>query len=270
MNNNINPILDAVGELDNTVLENMFGKKKKRPALMIASAVAAAAVGASLLAGSTHVYRMPVYHKGEGVFAVVKTTHPDAVIPTIEELTEMGAYDIEPFTEGDWSDYKYFINVGSTEMIERYNLPPLISDNFSDIVTPDDLPEELMDDMALFYLTYFYSEEDNQKVLPGTKVKVKDNYVDFDYFLLDKLNGVPVFVKASYTIHTIYDFGWASFNGDDCRVVDLNSGEKAMISGSKNSTTAYFGYRGVDYRIMGKTDVDGMEQVLRDLGITAE
>lgn len=263
-NTNINPIPEAVGELDNTVLESTFGKKKKRPALMIASAVAAAAVGASLLAGSTHVYRMPVYYKGEGVFAVVKTTHPDAVIPTIEELTEMGAYDFDPRSKN--GEYTCFIKRGSTEVIERYNLPPLISDNFSDIVTPDDLPE----DIELRYLTYFTYEEDNQKVLPGTRIIVRDNYVHFDYFLLDKLNGVPVFVKASYTIHTIYDFGWASFNGDDCRVVDLNSGEKAMISGLKDSTTAYFGYRGVDYRIMGKIDVDGMEQVMRDLGITAE
>lgn len=264
MNNNINTILEAVGELDNTVLENAFGKKRKKPALMIASAVAAAAVGTSLLAGASHVYRKPVFHKGEEVFAIVETTHPDAVILSIEELTEMGAYDFDPMSKN--GEYTCFIKRGSTEMIERYNLPPLISDNFSDIVTPDDLPE----DTELFYITYFNYEEDNQKVLPGTKVRVRDNCVSFYYFLLDKLNGVPVFVRVNYTIHTLYDFGFASFNGDDCRVIDLNSGEKAMISGSKDSTIAYFGYRGVDYWITGKTDVDGMNQVLRDLGITAE
>lgn len=259
--NNINPILEAAGELDNSVIENAFKPKRKKPVALI---VIAAAVVVSLLVGFTTTYRMPVYHNGKELFGITEVAHPDAVIPSIEELTAMGAYDIEK-----WSgQYTYYIKAKPSEIIRKYNLTPLINDNFSDEVTINDIP----DDTNLFKLSYFYSEEDNLKLLPGTEVTVgdKENYVNFKYFLVDKQNGLPICVRVTYTIHKVIPFGFQAFNGDDIRVIDLNTGEKAVIHGSSDSAIASFGYHGVSYFITGQTDVDGMNQILKDLGITDE
>lgn len=260
-NTNINPILEAAGELDDTVLENAFKRKKKKPIALIV--IAAAVVVVSLLAGSAAVYWKPVYINGQRTFGNAETIHPDAVVLSLEEAVELGAYDIEPNALN--GGFSYFINIKPSDMIEKYNLPSIINDNFSDEVTIDDISSE----EELHYLNPACFDEEKKKLLPGTKVMVNDNYAYFDYFLVDKQSKTPVYVSAIYTLYKTYPFGF-QFHKGDVRVIDLNTGEKAVLQRHNNYSSAYFYYRGVSYTINGMTDIDGMNQILKDFGITAE
>ncbi|MDE7230604.1 MAG: hypothetical protein K2N56_09005 [Oscillospiraceae bacterium] len=259
-NANINAVLEAVGELDDAVLEKTFKKKKKKPIALI---VIGAAAVVSILSGAAADHRLPVFIKGEKAFERSKSIHPDAVILSAEEAAELGAYDFDPrkLDEG----FSYFIALSPSEMLEIYNLPSIINENFSDVVTPDDVPDEIQ----RYRLSRFF-DDDNKKMLPGTKVETSDNCAYFSYFLVDKQSQTPMFVRSYYTLYKTYPFGFEAHNGD-CRVVDLSTGEKAVISEyNDNTSRAFFSYRGVDYIITGWTDMDGMHQILKDFGITAE
>ena len=265
MNNNTNVILEAVGELDNDILENAFKKKRKKPIALI---VIAAAAALSLLVGAAYVsdYKVRVGVDGEWVFDISTKPHFEAMIPSIGELTEMGATDFSYW--GDKREnYTYYISAKPSEIITKYNLKPIINDNFLEKVTIDDIPEGT----DLYNICHKF-EEDYNKLLPGTEVAVRSDVLYFGYFLVDKQSGIPVYIQSHYyikNIPSIFD-GFAHFSGDhDYKIVDLNSGEKAIIYAG-DATHILFGYDNVSYMMFTEADIDEAVQILKDLEIIDE
>lgn len=280
MNNNTNVIWEAIGELDNEILDNAFKKKKKKP---IALLVIAGAAALSLLIGAIHVqeYTFHVNANHEWLFDIVTKPHFEAVLLSVEELTEMGVTDIKydaphNYKFGDDSkNYTYFISAKPSEIIKKYNLKPLINDNFLEEVTIDDFPEG----MEPHTITKFLLDEDYDKLLPGTRVRVSSqdffDSVEFSYFMIDKQSGIPVYVRSNYDINHRFNQdlgGWCHFANRDYRIVDLNNGEKAIVVNDflYGKTSIIFGYDNVFYEMFTEAGIDETVQILKNLGITAE
>lgn len=260
-NTNINAILEAVGELDNSVLENAFKPRKKKP---IALVVIAAAAAVSLLVGFTTINRNRVVRDGETLFDVVFKEHREAVIPPLEEMAEMGYLEIVKRNADKPEEYNYFILAKPSEVIKKYNLSLLVNDNFSEDVTIDDYPKDIFYDG-------FYSEE-SRKLFPRTSVDIKKDMIYFQYYLVDKQSGTAVDLDATFFIRDVNFPGvWVFFGKRDYKVLNLNTGEKAIIIyKDASSSSAHFTYDGVAYHITAYTDINGTEQILKNLGITAE
>lgn len=262
--NNINTILDAVGELDNTVLENAFNPKRKKH-IMITAIVAAASL--SLLVGFTTVVRNHAEFNGKTIFDYNVKVYDDLKIPSFEEMEAMGADSYYASTGLSESEigYSYFIDAAPSEVIKKYGVKPLINDNFSEYVDADDPSGNGWGDYPRMQVAVSSGIEDMQ------------SFIYFGYWLTDKQSGLPVhFMIDCYTEipeSVIHRF---SGSADDYELVALKNGETAFVQqGFHADTGAYegystFTYNGMVYHIYAVTDIDGMKQILADLGITAE
>lgn len=116
--NNINTILDAVGELDNTVLENAFMPRRKKHIMLTAIAAAAAL---SLLVGFTTAIRSGAFFENRQQIDLKYYPQTQAHILTEEELVELGAIK-------DGLGRK--LNAFPSELFALYNIEPVMNDEF--------------------------------------------------------------------------------------------------------------------------------------------
>ncbi len=263
--NDINTILEAVGELDNTVLENAFDPKRKRH-IMLTTIAAAAAF--SLLAGFTTAVRNHVEFNGKPVFDYNLKYFANVKIPPFEEMEAMGAdsyYEIVGLSEAEIG-YSYFIDAAPGAVIKKYGVEPLINDNFSEYVDANDPRRNRWGDFPRMQVTIVSVDRAD---IPSC--------IYFDYWLTDKQSGLPVhFMADCYIDSTESIIHRFSGSTDDCELVALKNEKKAFIQhGINTETGAYevystFTYNGIVYNIDAATDIDGMKQILADLGITVE
>lgn len=262
--NNINTILDAVGELDNTVLENAFNRKRKKHIMFT---VIAAAAALSLLVGFTTAIRDHVEFNGKPIFDYAIKAHNDVSIPPFEEMKAMGADRYNDFVGLSESGigYSYFIDAKPSEVIKKYGIEPLINDNFSEYVDADDPRGSSWGDFP------------RMQVAVSSDTENPPSFIYFGYWLTDKQSGLPVhFMVDCYTERTDSIVHGFSGSNDDHELVRLKNGETAFVQqGIHAETGTYegystFSYDGMVYHIYAVTDVDGMKQILTNLGITAE
>lgn len=268
---NINAILEAVGELDNSVLENVFKQKRKKPMALI---VVAAAAAVSLLVGFTVAYKNIVKVNGEDLFEYKVKIHDEVTLPSIEELTELGATDINEHAPGTY-DYR-ISGIDPRDLIQKYNLTLLGNENFSRA------------DLGNYSTPDYEADEYRRLWLSRTSVTVADDYhadgmygsyVGFIYWLVDDRMNIPVnfrtfCVTDKYNASFAQSFTSTKPDGSDVEVVDLNNNEKALISQTDYddgdiTSLATFTYDGVVYYVHARTDINGMKQIFSDLGITA-
>ncbi len=254
--NNINTILDAVGELDNTVLENAFKPEKKKPIALI---VIAAAAALSLLVGFTVAIRNNVVFNGKPLFDYNIRIHDEVVIPSAEEMEEMGAYNFDFL--GD--SYVCNINADPFEVIDKFGLTPLGKDNFSMFVNKDN-PDDAAYHMHIGVIDDLIRYEG------------RESSINLQYMLVDNKLGVNVmFLTTCFFDETTTQHSWEWEQDEQVErheVIDLNNGENALLYtiNSNTRTFATFTYDGIIYKVIAGTDIDGMKQILADLGITAE
>lgn len=235
----INPILDAMSAIDDNIVTNTK-KTKKRP-LLIAAAVAAAAV---LLMGCVQAYRSSVKIGGKFAYDVDYHVQEDLVLLTHEELTKMGAELISENAPGATGRY-YRLTALPSEIFSAFNLKLLINDNFT----------EEPCDMGIDYIwvTNYPSE---LKVL------------DMSYYLTDKESGnrVKFFIDLPLTEQYAPERYFNEDYFDKYTYLDLNDGSKALIS---DSHSVYFAYGGISYDLYleDAADIDGVKQILADLGV---
>lgn len=259
-NTNINTILEAVGELDNSVLENAFKPRKKKPIALI---VIAAAAAVSLLVGFTAAHRNYVALNGEPLFEYNIKIHDEVIIPPLEEMKTVGAVELEQSVEDH--GYIYYIQARPSEVIKKYNLTPMINDNFSEEINIDNYPDLLLNGI---YQTYV-SVPQNMNFNGSTA-----SFLHFRYFLIDKQNGLPVdFTMMCHIVEpkTPLNRRFKAEEGN-FELIELNTGEKAYVEQTfytdKTSSYAAFTYDGIVYSVSADTDLAGMKQILADLGIT--
>lgn len=263
--NDINTILDAVGELDNTVLENAFKPIRKKHIMLTAVAAAAAL---SLMVGFTSAVRNHAELNGKPIFDYNLKYFDDAKIPPFEEMEAMGAYryyETVGLSESEIG-YSYFIDAAPSEVIKKYGIEPLINDNFSEYVDPNETRRNRWGDFPQMQVTIM--------IVDRTDLS---SCIYFDYWLTDKQSGLPVhFMADCYTERTeplVHSF---RISPDDCELVALKNEETAFIEHGFNADTgmyecyACFTYDGIVYNIDAATDIDGMKQILKNLNITAE
>ena len=297
--NKTNTVFEALNGLDEKYISEAVGAIKeprerttKKPIKLALTAVAAAAA-LTLLVGFAVVYKSNVELNGEPVFEYNIRIHDEAVYPSVEELAEMGASDIWCFksdfhtpdmldvdiTEAD-PTRKYNIdynikNIDPRDLVRKYNIPLLADENFSRA----DLKGYSTDD--------YNAEEYRDLILSITGVvAAKDlhaddeygSYIQFNYWLADDHLDIPVRFRAvcmtgDYNASLTHNFTSIKPDGSDFSVIDLNNNEKALIHQSDNdggsSMTSYatFTYDGILYDIFAHTDMTGMEQILKDLGV---
>lgn len=265
--NNINSVLEAVGELDNTVLENAFKPKRKKPVALI---VIAAAAAVSLLVGFT--YAINIKHSmvlnGEPLFEYNIKVHDEVTIPPYEEIEAMGETYLVEWVEDH--GYIYYTEARPSAVLEKYALTPLINNNFSDDINSDNYPELLWDDT---YLTYVYVPLDD---INSKGVTV--SFLLFRYYLIDKQSGLPVYFTMMCHIEEPKIPINHSHKAEDgnYELIGLNNGETAYVEQQfyegldELNSHADFIYDGIIYSASAHTDLNGMKQILSNLGITAE
>lgn len=119
---NINYILEAVGELDDAVLERVFKPRRNKRLLLT---VIAAAAALSLMVGFTAVIRNGVYFENERQIGFNYYAQEDARV--------LGAHDLEAL--GGISDGHggYTFDIRPSGLFELYNVSPLMNaENFDE------------------------------------------------------------------------------------------------------------------------------------------
>ncbi|MCH5196899.1 MAG: hypothetical protein J1F28_09290 [Oscillospiraceae bacterium] len=271
-NTDINLILEAAGELDNYVLENAFGRRKKKPIALIAIASAAAL---SLLVGFTVIYSNNVVVNGKPVFEYNIKIHDEVTPPSAEELMEIGVSDIY---SNSANCYEYAAkDIDPRDIIRKYNITPLANDNFSRA------------DIHGYSTSDRDAEEYRELFLSKTRVQVAEDYhengmygsyVRFIYWLADDNLDIPVNFRVlcltgNYNASMTQNFSSVKPDGSDIVCIDLNNNEKCLINQSRYDngeilSVATFTYDGMIYDIHADTDIEGMKRILSDLGVVAE
>lgn len=285
-------LFKAIGDIDDDIAANAIeaAQHKLKPAkLRVMLMIAAAAAALTLLVGFAAVYRSNVELNGEPVFEYNIRIHDEAVYPSVVELTEMGAYDIWCFksdfhtpdmidvdiTDADPSR-KYNIdydikNIDPRDLARKYNIALLADENFSRA----DLKGYSTDDYnAEEYRDLFLSRTE---VVAAKDLHAGDqygSYIKFNYWLADNRLDIPVRFRAvcitgNYNLPTGREYTLSKPDGSDFTVIDLNNNEKALVYRMDDSSASHatFTYDGILYDIFAHTDMNGMEQILKDLGV---
>lgn len=308
--NNTNTILDAMGELDNEILENAFRPKRKKPLILT---VIAAAAALSLLVGFTAAERSRMEYRGEPVIDFNIKVHDDYVIPPIGEMVALGARDFliqhedsefvknnfdfnatddytifkPEYAPGDeppedlpfdiLNDYEagYFYaidNFSPSTVIEKYGFKSYINGNFTENVSLDDFPPEV------------YTREDFKEAITLMKlypmhVDVTENCIYTRFWLIDNESGLPVYIAINHYIAESDEpvVSYHSTCSGKHEVITLNDGSKAMLEMSGFITgdehpSAYteFTYNGDLYAMSCPVDIDGMKRIIKNFGFIDE
>lgn len=265
-------LFTAIGGIDDDIAANALttpkqaGREKPLKIVLIAAVLAAV----SLLAGFTVIFKNTVEQNGKAYIELnIKVC--DVVHPSFEELTEMGAYnpyeDASGVGEEVGGGYVFTINADPRTVVEKYGLHLIISDN-DNFIRPntEDYPE--IESESIFYLTHFgFSWDDYYE-----GKKLNEMVGTFFYGLIDKRLDLPVvFLTKCYTeelnVPVTQNVGeWTKHE-----IINMNNGEKALLGENvyddHSHTKAYFTYDGIYYQVNADTDINGMKEVLADLGV---
>ncbi len=126
MNTNTYNILEAIGGLDNNILENAFKPKKKK---RMAFTVIAAAAALTAILGCASVLRSAVRFDGNEQISLNYYAQKDARFLTYDELVGLGA---EKVGTGN----NYTIDMLPSELFALYNVKPLLNSEFYDEEQP--------------------------------------------------------------------------------------------------------------------------------------
>lgn len=248
--NKLNPLLDAMSEIDDSIITNTK-KTKKRPLLIIAAVAAVLMLIMGAAVASSRSGEVKV--NGESVSDLNYTVQENVSLLTREEFLEMGA----KITEDSGHYTKYELNALPSEILQIHNLPLLTSDNFNE-------------KRSNVQVGYSYFDEE---------IGIGD--IDLSYSLTNKTNGAAVdfAVIAILSEHVHYSMEFISLIGNnhrseynkvDYEFLTLNDGSQAMITpfGIRDGWYAYFTYNGLIYEIhVSDTDKEEMKQILTDLGV---
>lgn len=254
--NNINPILEAVGELDNTVLENTFKQRKKKPIALI---VIAAAAAVSLLVGFGAAVRSGIEFDGREHMSFNYFAQPQAHIPSAEELYALGTEVREIRSIDEYGDGELLLTADLSEISKLLNTELLTA------------PEHFVTGGKMHLI------EGNDVIVDisghGTAARI-------EYVLTDKETLAPVYIEARLFTSGSSTFGRDYYTLNGKGEDTFNFYEKVMLAdGSEafvgerysNACEALFCVNGVGYAIeVRKIHIDEMKQILKKLGITAE
>lgn len=283
--NNTNIILEAIGELDNEILERAFKSKKKKPitlAIITAAAMMIAAV--TLLGGFTTPRKNNVSVNGKKVFEYRIRIHDEIAAPPYEFFEKHGFSErfLKHYDKlfGDGAGISYEMkDINPRELIKAYNANTLDSEYFSTVDFYD-----LIDPPHSIYTRIHLGFAPGVSVNNNFKYTHKDgtvdysSYVSFCYWMRDDSLELPVCfmvscVTGNYSNSFARNFETERQDGSDIEIIDLNNGEQALLKQTDYSdgvmkTCATFSYDGFVYTLYSVTDIDNMKQVLSDLGIT--
>lgn len=244
--NNINTILDAVGELDNTVLENAFKPRKKKPVALI---VIAAAAALSLLVGFTTVIRNGMFFEDQQQMSFNYYPQAQAHILTEEELIALGAVK-----EGSGS---FKLSILPSELFELYNAAPLMNSEFfgeeHEVVLVNSLPIQTI-------IEYTLTDKESGKRL-GIHMQLKQT-------------GEGSFTPS----YGIIGSGEVEDIFSHYETIVLADGSEGFVADrylnglNRYTSEAVFCYNGIGYQIQAQddTDINEMKLMLKKLGVTAE
>ena len=267
-------IFEAIGGIDDDIAANALksaersGRKIPLKLVLIAALLAAV----SLLAGFTVIFKNTVEQNGKALIEL-KIKVCDVVHPSFEELTEMGAYnpyeDAPGVGEEVGGGYVFTINADPRTVIEKYGLHFIISDNDNFIrVNPEDYPESNSE--GIFYRTQVAFSWDDFYEDKG--LRMNEMVGSFMYGLIDKRLDLPVgFMTKCYTEELNVPMTQRVGEWTKNEIIDMNNGEKALLGENvyddRSNTRAYFTYDGIFYQLSAETDINGMKEVLADLGV---
>lgn len=239
MTDKINPILDAMSEIDDNIVTNT--KKRRKHPLFIA-AVAAAALAMIMGCAVVYDYSSSVKINGEPVFELDYHVQENLHLLTHEELLEMGA-EQHSLSASAGSYYK--IKALPSEVFAAYNLTPLINDNF------------IERDSTVWIDYIWLTKPEDLRQLRIT------------YSLTDKESGIGVRLKMNCAVTDKTNTGEWFDESDNLTVLELNNGTKAMLKDFEDSGWhGIFSYDGIVYNIDSDyIGLDDMKQILADLGV---
>lgn len=253
--NNLNPLFVAMNDMDNNAVSEAV-KAKKHPIRTKAMLIAAAVAAASLMAGFAYrtLSGSGVALNGEPLFDYNISVQEDMRLPTREEMLAWGAEECGDFSQGM---YIFRKNGLPGELFEMFNIHPLMNDNFTEEVTPLEANALLHSPEAAHSATFTYTLTDKQ-----TELSVK--------FFIDCLYGNCK--NCENGMQTGYQIDNDNRERVNYEVVELNDGSKAMVTdyefGGGRQATADFTYNGIHYSLeVYGTYIDGMKQILTDLGV---
>lgn len=267
----------AIGGIDDDIAANalMPLESRKRKVSLKIVLIAATLAALSLLVGFTVIIKNVVEQNGKPLIEFKIKIYDDLVHPSFEELTEMGAYDVYDGTPGVQSIYRgywnygFYIKADPRTVIEKYGLDLTVNnnDNFT-TANAEEHPELFEHEDNIHQSMHVGFGGDVYYVNKGQNESV----LSFMFGLVDKRLDMPVsFITWCYceelnvpVTHEILD--WAKYE-----IIDMNNGEKALIGQydhtDNTETKAYFTYDGIVYTLYAETDIDGMKEVLADLGV---
>lgn len=304
-----NAILEAIGGLDNEVLENAFKPKRKKPLVLT---IIAAAAALSLLVGFTEAVRPHYAINGEPVIDFNYKVHKDYVIPPIGEMIELGAKDFLIYHEDsefvrnnfdfDATDdftvfkpeyapgheppedlpfdilndyeagYTYAIdNVSPSTVIEKYGFKSYINEHFTEEVTLDDFPTEVCREGLTDAIVLLHQYP--------MQVHVFENGISMWFWLIDNESGLPLFVMNNHItgeLQAPFDTNNTEYT-DEYEIIELNDGNKAIVGmdgyfagPDRLSAYAEFTYNGDFYNLLCPVDIDGMKRIIANFGFIDE
>ncbi|MBD5130914.1 MAG: hypothetical protein HDT43_13470 [Ruminococcaceae bacterium] len=268
-------LFEAIGGIDDDIAANALrttercGRKIPFKLVLIAAALAAV----SLLVGFTVIFKNTVEQNGKKLIEFNIKIYDDLVHPSFEELTEMGAYDLYDGTPGvqtiyrGYWNYGFYIKADPRTVIEKYGLDLTVNNN-DNFTTANS--EEYSEDQGF---NWFYQMHVGFGVNEYIENMGQNEAVlSFMFGLVDKRLDLPVsFITWCYTEELNVPVSYNIANCEKYEVIDMNNGEKALLGQYDNTdftrTIAYFTYDGIVYNVSAITDIDGMKEVLADLGV---
>lgn len=204
---NINPLLDVMSEIDDSIITNTNIKKTKKRPLLIAAAAAAALTVITGVAGAAVVSKFQVSIDDEP-FSVNIDVKKDVNLDPYEQLIEMGARHERNLKGTDM----YWLTARPSEVFEVLNVPLLLNDNFTDEATD-------------IYVCL-------SNVIDGTE----RGYLYVTYNLYDKETGVEIMLDSLCALseETTYiadhDTTKDGVVEEELKLLDLNDGSKLAFS----------------------------------------
>ncbi len=245
-----NSIYEALGNVDDKLVAEAAVVRRKRPVAIIIAASAAALV---LITGAAMVgNRNSTFSIGKDVAFNMELKKHGITIPEEYMPTEENMYH-----------YGNVVDIGITELFDKFNAPLLINDNFS-----ADIDTESPDIVPWTYSNLNTGLEVEVKGKPF--IQVHSASVTFAYYLYDKNIDRNVYFWADYLTDNAND-DYAIHDGvggtqADYEVLRLRDGSSCFV-GAGN---AEFSFNGVKYSIdlgNGERTVELTKQVLADLDV---
>lgn len=241
--NKISPLFEAINEIDDNIVSEVI-ETKKRALGMKAVLIAAAITVTAVLAGFTYAVIPGVHIGGTHAFDYNISVQEGMLLPSKDEMLEWGAAEYGDFSNGM---YIFKKNTTASDLFRKFNIHPLISDNFTEDIS------EVLVNACLHDL--------NGESAPN---------INFAYTLDHKQSDL----RVNFTITCYYEeselFSYHSDN-DRYEIIKLNDGSKALINdyewGEGIQSSADFSYGGIVYHLYADTDTEGMKQILSDLKI---